>query len=383
MNLTHEEKSILKGEKGYALQKAMQILVALGKTYNAKHLIPIKSAHIAGVSYKGLGDAGLEFLETLANEFPKVKVPTTMNPGGASPEMKVPGGFMQKQRRIIAAYQAMGITPTLTCTPYYVGNSPQKGDHIAWAESSAVVYANSVLGAYTNREGGPSALAAALIGKTPEYGMHLDKNRKPSITIEVKGKIRGVHAYAAVGYYAGKNSGSKVINFLFEGVQSKEELKGLSAALAASGAVPMFTLGEHTKETIQIGEKEINEVFEEFTSSEQPDLVCVGCPHASAEEIKQVSRMLKGRQVKGGVTFWIFTSKEIKKEAEDAGWSWDIEAAGAKLITDTCMVVAPLETLGFKVMATNSAKAAHYARSLCNLKTKLMSLEEIAAAATK
>ena len=382
MHLTNEEKSILEGEKGYALQKAMQILAALGKAYNAKHLIPIKSAHISGVSYKGLGDAGLEFLETLANEFPKVKAPTTMNPGGASQEMKVPGDFMQKQRRIIAAYQAMGITPTLTCTPYYVGNSPKKGDHIAWAESSAVVYANSVLGAYTNREGGPSALAAALIGKTPEYGMHLDKNRQPTITIKVKEKLKGFHEYAAVGYYAGKSHGSSVVNFLFEGVQSKEELKGLSAALAASGAVPMFTLGQHTEETIQIGEAEINEIFEEFNPSEQPDLICIGCPHASEEDIKQVARLLKEKQVKDGITFWIFTSKEIKEAMDEEKWSIYIEGAGAKIITDTCMVVAPLETLGFKVMATNSAKAAHYARSLCNLKTKLMSLEEMVKYAT-
>jgi len=377
MNLTKEEEKILAGEQGYAYQKAMEILVALGKTYDAPRLIPITSAHLSGVSYKGLGDAGLEFLQELANEFPKVKVKTTLNPGGVSPKMNPPQDFIEKQRLIVDAYKAMGIEPTLTCTPYYVGNTPKKGEHIAWAESSAVVYANSILGAYTNREGGPSALAAALIGKTPEYGMHLDENRKPKLTLKIIEKMFGFEDFAALGYYAGTTYKDLIINFNFSSKPNSENLKGLSAAIAAAGSVPIFTLGEKCEETIEVGYPEIDTTFQNFDSDKKPDIACVGCPHSSMGEVKKIARMLKGHHLKNGMEFWIFTAEQIRKEIELDGYEEEIEKAGAKLITDTCMVVAPLEDLGFKCMLTNSAKAAFYTRTMCGIDTRLMSLKEI------
>ena len=162
MHLSRNDEDILAGELGAVKQKAMEILVALGDIYEAERLVPIKSAQIAGVSYKTIGDAGLEYLTDLTGS---VTVPTMLNPMGMDRykwrQMGIDESFVEKQQAIIRKYELLGIDAQCTCTPYYV-NAPRKGSHLSWSESSAVSYANSVLGARTNREGGPSALAAAL-----------------------------------------------------------------------------------------------------------------------------------------------------------------------------------------------------------------------------
>jgi predicted aconitase len=179
MQLTKQEQKMLDGEEGYAVRKSMEILVALGEIYGAKNLIKVGSVQVAGVSYHNLGDAGLEFLNELAVDG-KVRVLTTLNPAGMDLEnwkqLGISPEFAEKQNLVIDAFKRMGILISCTCTPYLIGNLPLYGEHIAWSESSAVTFANSVLGAKTNREGGPSALAAAFVGKTPCYGLHLDEN---------------------------------------------------------------------------------------------------------------------------------------------------------------------------------------------------------------
>jgi predicted aconitase len=193
MELTLSERQMLNGEFGPATRKAMEILVALGTIYGAEKMIPVSSVQVSGVSYDNLGEAGLEFLSEMAAGGGKVQVLTTLNPAGMDIEnqssLGVSAEFARQQERVIEAFGRMGIVTTCTCTPYLTGNLPHFGEHIAWAESSAVCYANSVLGARTNREGGPSALAAALTGKTPAYGLHLAENRVPGLTIRVKAHI--------------------------------------------------------------------------------------------------------------------------------------------------------------------------------------------------
>src|SRR4030066_1273056 len=180
MNLTEEKERMLAGEEGYAARKSMEILTALGDIYGADKLIRVGSVQVAGVSYHNLGDAGLEFLNELAKDG-KVKVLTTLNPAGMDLEnwknLGISAEFAEKQNLVIDAFTRMGILISCTCTPYLIGNLPRYGEHIAWSESSAVTYANSIIGAMTNREGGPSALAASLMGRTPYYGMHLDHDR--------------------------------------------------------------------------------------------------------------------------------------------------------------------------------------------------------------
>src|SRR5438094_7124172 len=200
MRLTRAQRHLLK-EGTVGQRKAMEILLAVGRLADAPRLVPITSAHVSGASYKMIGDPGLEFLEDFAQSA-RVSVPTTVNPLGTDlaqwQELGVPATFAEKQGRIARAYEAMGVRPTYSCTPYLLGVRPAFGDHIAWAESSAVCFANSVLGARTNREGGPAALAAAIVGATPEYGLHTEGGREPTVIVTVRAKPRGID-YSLIG----------------------------------------------------------------------------------------------------------------------------------------------------------------------------------------
>ena len=188
MDLTLEERDMLEGKFGKAAKKSMEILTTLGEIFDAENLVAVNSVQIAGVSYANLGEAGLEFLSEMANDG-KVRVLTTLNPAGMDREnweaLGIDKEFAKNQNRAIDAFARMGIITTCSCTPYLIGNTPHFGQHLAWAESSAVCYANSVIGARTNREGGPSALAAAITGKTPRYGYHLEENRHGEVLIDI------------------------------------------------------------------------------------------------------------------------------------------------------------------------------------------------------
>ena len=208
VQLTDQEHDMLNGKQGRAVQRAIEIVVALAKIYDAQRLVPVTSVQVAGVSFKNLGEAGLEFLAEWATQGARVRVPTTLNPAGIDLQQWKSLGFSpdfaDRQRQVIDAYTAMGITPTCTCTPYWVGNRPRMGEHIAWAESSAVSFANSVLGARTNREGGPSALAAAICGRTAAYGLHLDENRIAGYRIDVRCPLLTPSDWSALGYLVGR-----------------------------------------------------------------------------------------------------------------------------------------------------------------------------------
>jgi predicted aconitase len=254
-----------------------------------------------------------------------------------------------------------------------------KGDHVAWSESSAVAYVNSVIGARTNREGGPGALSAAICGKTPEYGYHLDEERKANLIVEVETEIKGAD-YGAIGYLVGKAVGDGVPYFRFKNQSRRDDLKSLGAALASSGAVALYHVEKLTPEyefaleglessdleKISIDRAEINEIRAKLsTTSETPELICLGCPHASIEEIRKVADELVGKQLKNEL--WVCTSISVKAAADRMGYTNIIEKAGGKLVCDTCMVVAPIEELGFKVIGVDSAKAANYVPSMCGL----------------
>jgi len=389
MHLTNVEEKMLAGEEGYAVQKNMQILTALGDIFGADKMIPVSSVQVAGVSYYNLGDAGLEYLETLANKGAKVRVKTTLNPAGMDMEnwreLGIDEEFARKQEQVIRAFVQMGITPSCTCTPYLVGNEPSRGDHIAWSESSAVTYANSVLGAMTNREGGPSALAAAITGLTPSYGMHIEANRKPQVHVKIDTRLAAVPDYGALGYAVGKKIGPKIP--LFEGITHAqvEQLKSLCASIATYGGTALF----HTQETYQ--EKEIPPETITITRADiegalralndeaaRVDFVALGCPHCTLDEIKTIADLLEGKKVTR--EFWICTARQTMKEAEEMGYAQRIRAAGAKFACDTCMAVAPLKGR-FNVLATDSAKACYYGRGTNDFKTRIGSVEECVSAA--
>jgi len=392
MHLTREEEAMLAGEQGYATQKAMQILVALGKIYDAERLVKVSSVQVSGVSYKNLGDAGLEFLSELARDG-RARVKTTLNPAGMSlsdwRSQGIDGRFAEKQLQVIDAYGKLGVEITCTCTPYLAGNEPRFGQHIAWGESSAVAYANSVIGARTNREGGPSALAASLTGRTPLYGLHVRENRVPTIAVDVEAQLRLPEDFSAMGYFVGRTAKDGIPYFRGVRRASLEDLKTLSAALASSGGVamfhvegltPEFELGTKNLEGINFSKKELVETDSLLNDEGAPDFVSVGCPHCSLTELATLAKLLSGRQVRR--EFWVCCSREVKRQGDEAGYSRLIERSGAKFALDTCMVVAPVEELGYKIVATNSAKACHYLRN-AGLKVRFMPLEECVAEATR
>src|SRR5271157_1634717 len=331
MRLTTEEEGMLAGEGGFAAQKSMRILVALGEIYGAERMVEVSSVQVSGVSYKNLGDAGIEFLNELARDG-RARVKTTLNPAGMSltdwESQGIKSDFAEKQFKVIDAYRRLGVEVSCTCTPYLAGNEPRFSQHIAWSESSAVVYANSVIGARTNREGGPSALAASLTGRTPLYGLHLEENRRPTHCIEVGTLLWYPEDFAAMGYFVGKAVKDGIPFFKGIRLASLEELKSLSAALASSGGVAMFHIEGITPEWglcsdemegIPFTTKDLTETAAQLNDKGDPDFVSVGCPHCSLTELATIAKLLDGRKV--GREFWICCSREVKRHSDKAGYS--------------------------------------------------------------
>jgi predicted aconitase len=406
---------MLAGDQGPGVQKAMEIVVALGKIYGAQDLVPVSSVQVSGVSYKNLGDAGLAFLRQWAAQGARARVPTTLNPAGMDLDgwhrQGIQEAFARKQKEVIAAYAAMDVTTTCSCTPYFLGHEPGFGEHLAWAESSAVSYANSVLGARTNREGGPSALAAAITGRTARYGLHLEANRMANCVVDVRCAARSVADYGALGYTVGHRvrQGIPLFRHLAEplltlkqdfGLQvyqstglpdaAVDRLKALGAAMAASGAVGLYHVEGITPEAIRgdvvapgaerLAIESLDEAYAALNGpAEAIDFVGIGCPHASLDEIRHITQAVHGRRLKA--TLWVTTAGHIKQLAAEQGWVQTIEAAGGQVVADTCVVVAPVGELGFQAIATNAGKAAFYSPGHSGLQVRFGPLEQCIKAA--
>lgn len=387
MYLSPEEEAILAGEEGPTRQQLMEILVAMGKVFDAEKMVPIRSAQVSGASYKTIGRWGLEWLSSLDA---KASVPAILNPVGMDrirwKEMGIDPGFAEKQLEVIAAYERLGIRLACTCTPYYL-TITEYGDHLAWSESSAVAYANSVIGARTNREGGPSALAAAILGKTPCYGLHLVENRSPSLVIEVEDAPQDADDswFGALGYLAGRISGNRVP--IFTGIRpARDQLKNLGAAMAATGATALYHVQDITPEArvfrydtaslekVTITGSEVLAVY----SSAEPEAIAIGCPHCSDEELIRIAELLQGCRVKRPL--YIFASRDvISRSAQAVGV---IEKSGAGVYADTCMVVSPaLEQ--YKSIMVSSGKALAYVPNMCGAAAIIGTLEECLATACR
>ena len=411
LRLTDEEQALLDGAEGPGVQRSMEIVVTLGRIYGAAELVPIASAHISGVSYKNLGQAGLEFLHRWAEEGARARVDAWLNPMGMEAarwrELGFPADFAEPQLAVVEAFRRMGVTPTLSCTPYLLpGHVPLRGQHLAWAESSAVVFANSVLGARTNREGGPSALAAAIVGRTASYGYHLEENRRATHVVEVHCPLHDLADFGALGQIVGQRVGDGVPYFadlapwlpplpqdITGGGEAVDRLKTLGAALAAYGTVALFHIAGYTPEGAETGEAllradaeriivdSLEEAYAAMNDASllEIDLVSIGCPHASLAEIAQVADFLRGRQLR--TRLWVTTARQTREQAAAEGWVQLIEAAGGRVVADTCTVVAPLPLLGIRSLATNAAKTACYAPSHSGVRVRFGSLEHCLEAA--
>ena len=389
MYLTKEEEKILDGEMGEVQERMFRLLVRLGEIYEADKMISVGSVQVAGVSYKSIGDPGTEFLEDISSKNTKVKVLTYLNPAGMDLEnwskLGFPKNFAKNQLKIIDAFKKMGIVITSTCTPYLAGNLPRFREHIAWSESSAVSFSNSVIGARTNREGGPSALAAAICGRTPNYGLHLWEKRQPTVKINVKTDLRYNSDFGALGYLVGKTVKNKIPYFTGIKRADTDQLKSLGAAMAASGAVALYHIEELTPEsdlinkndleTIEIGKKELDDTYEGLNSNEKPDIVIFGCPHASLREISLISERVNGKKLKKPI--WVCTSRMMKEAADRIGYTDIIEKAGGHIVSDTCMVVSPIEDMGVNITGVNSGKAANYLPGFCKQKVVFANIDNL------
>ena len=368
MDLSREDELLLNSDNP-TISKCMEILVALGEMFEAERLIPITSAHVSGISYKNIGEEGLEWLRGFRA---KVKVRTTVNPAGMDlerwKEMGIDEDFFKKQMEVLETLRRIGAELTLTCTPYYI-NKPSFGEHLAWAESSAVVYANSVLGARTNRESGISALASAIIGKTPYYGLHIKENRAPTVLIRVRGDLNPSLLGFKIG---GEIEGIPI--FEFERKLSEDEMKQLGASLASTGNVAMFHIKGQTPEwdDFEMPNEKMEIDHAELEDSCDPDLIALGCPHLSSEEIIRIAEFVEkfGRPKK---EVWLFTSRFVWDKMRNA--IERIERKGVRVFRDTCMVVSPA-TERFECVMVNSGKALTYLPKLRGVKAIFGSTED-------
>jgi predicted aconitase len=407
IRLSEEERAMLAGELGPATRLAASILHRMAPMYGATSLLPVTRAHIDGVIYTG--NAGLNFAEHLANLGARVAVPTTLNVGsvdrerwreiGQSPEYASPA------RRLGEAYLRMGAQPTFTCAPYQQGHVPSFGEQIAWSESNAVAYANSVLGARTNRYGDYLDICCAITARVPAAGLHLDENRLATCLITLHHIPERLQLrddfYPVLGYALGERVPGEVPAIDGLTVQpTSDQLKALSAGAASSGDVALFHLigitpeaptqaaalgGRAPLRALDLTLEQLRKTRDTLSSATDGvvDVVAFGSPHCSLAECRQLAALMQGQRAATGVQVFITTSRAVRELLVRSGDLATLEAFGAEVTADTCIVVAPLVKPGARVLMTNSAKYAHYGPGLLGVGSVFGSMEECVASAVR
>jgi hypothetical protein len=384
LDLTKEEESALKGEQGETLALAYRILAAIGEATNADRLLPIEWAHLSGINYNTIGDAGEEFLSNISKDA-KFKVKTTVNPMGFDfdtvSKYDVDEEFIKKQRSIKNSYEKMGIVSSFSCIPYEIFDLPKKGTHVSFAESNAAIYANSVSNLKTNKEGAFSALASALTGKSPHSDLRKDEPRNPNLTIRMSVDKKDELTYGMLGYFAGKVAGSSVA---ISGVKEldRRSCKSLCAGMGTSGTCGMFTLGDPKGETIDFDKKEMQKIHDELNTADSGDIITLGSPQLGLEEISNLAGMLKGKVFKKRCM--VFCPRTIQEQARRLGYTADIERAGGELLYDCCICLTPLiDKSNVDGVVTNSVKGAYYLRTSNDVGVNLKSISQIIQEETK
>jgi len=397
MELSKKQEEMLEGKQGRGAQKAMEILLAYGECYNAKRMIPVTSVHMAG-NFPVLLDEGIEWLEDLARDGTRVLVYTTKNPEmfdfEQAEELKIPHIYQVRQKRIDVALRSLGVTLTYSCHHYLVGNVPRFGDHIAWASSGSQVFANSVIGARSNRDGDHVALAAAIAGVIPEWGLHLNENRKGELLIDVGALSLDQYdpsSYKALGWYLGKIVGTNIPVFInLPPNMNIEEVKGLLYTLTVTGATGLVHLVGITPEAytleaafagkppafseITVSQDQVDKAYMEISSSsdENVDLVIFGCPQCSIQEVQEIANMLEGKRVHPETQLWICTSAWVKTLCKRMGLLDKLVSSGARVVADVGAADGPhlyLREQGVRVIAMNSARGSYYAHNLFGMDT--------------
>lgn len=401
--LTGEEKQMLKGEFGEGIKFAIEIIVNIAHALEARELVEIKSSHILA-HYGSLHDAGIELMEKLVRLGARCRVPATVDPASIDLEnwkaYQIPEEYAQKQMRLCDATKNLGVIQNWSCIPYQGPNIPKPGDNIAWAESSAVSFANSVIGARTNRTPAGLDVCAAITGRIPKVGLYLKENRAGTVLVDIKLKNIKNLDYHTIGYIVGKTVGVEipVIKGLPETVTANN-LKCLGAAAASSGSVALYHVygvtpeatgvdpfgGKKPKKVIVISESEIREAERKISTgahSEKVDIITLGCPHLDIDEIKEISKLFVNRKVKKDVEFWIYTNKENRDKAIEKGYIKPLVEAGVKISVQTCATISPISILGFRCMMTDSAKCANIVPTEHGMEVIYASTEECVEAGT-
>lgn len=383
MELTKQEEAALKGEKGETLELAYRILVATGEATNADRLIPINWAHLSGVNYNTIGDAGEEFLSKISSDA-KVAVKTTLNPMGFDIDnvsnYNLDQNFIDKQQSIRESYERMGVTPSFSCIPYEIYDLPDKGTQVSFAESNAAIYANSIGHLKTNKESAFSALASALTGKSPYSDLRKDDT--PNLTIRMKVEQPDELTFGLLGFFAGKVADNSVS---ISGVKEldKRSCKSLCGGMGTSGTCGKFVLNEEeTAEKVDFDEKEMQKIHDELNTADSGDLITLGSPQLGLEELSDLSSMLKNKSFKKRCM--VFCPRAVQNQARKLGYTNEIERAGCEILSDCCTCLTPLiDKKDVDSVTTNSIKGAYYLKNSNGVGVNLKPLSKIIQEETK
>lgn len=393
MNLTDHEKAMYDGEHGRAKARAMDLLVRYGEALGAERLV--ETNNVAGAfnastpSVQAIAEKGMEHVYSELNldsdevvDVPHMVAHTCQLITGIDNDnwelQGVDKSLVDMQRANEKYLGRRGVNMFATCTPYQVGNVPVKGEHCAWMESSAVIYCNSVLGARTNVEGKESTGAAALTGRIPYWGFHITENRRGTHLVELDIEVDDMMDWGLLGYYIGEVIGEEIPVLKGTGRQPDLiKLKHFGAAAASSGGVEMYHIpgitpeadsieeafgGRKVKGTFRYGAKERRETYEKLQSSTERkvDFIMLGCPHNSIDQMALIAHMLENKKIHSDVQLWVHTPRAIKQVAERNGYIDVIRDAGGVVMSDTCPAISRRLPAGTKIIATDSAKQAHY-----------------------
>jgi hypothetical protein len=389
---------MLAGERGEAAAIAMRLVAGAGRLLGADRLIPIASAHIDGCLYHG--DAGVLYAEKLVMAGARVTVPTTLNVGALDllhpRRSRLSGERRAMALRLMQAYEAMGCRSTWTCAPYQAGHRPETGSDVAWGESNAVAFCNSVLGARTNRYGDFLDIACAIAARAPRYGLHLTENRLARLVVgtgALPARLKAMDAFWPVlGAWLGRRNGGRIAVLTgLQGHASEDRLKSLGAAAAAFGAVGLFHIEGVTPEAPTLAaalgdrapeariELTIDDVLEargwlSTATGEGVGAVAIGSPHLSLGEMQEVARLLGGRPTR--LPFYLHTSRAVLKALEECGGLQPLTATGVRIVADTCIVTTPILPDHKGVLLTNSGKFANYTPGITGWEVVYGSLQD-------
>ncbi|MCY4400607.1 MAG: aconitase X catalytic domain-containing protein [Gemmatimonadetes bacterium] len=382
LRLSPGEDARLAGDEGPAVALAMGIVVRMAEILGARELVEIASSHIDGCLYHG--DGGVEFAERLVDLGGAVVVPATLNVGALDllnpARVRSQGHKREMALRLMRAYQALGCTPTWTCAPYQAGHRPALGEHVAWGESNAVAFANSVLGARTNRYGDFMDICCAIAGRAPRTGLHLRERRRATVVVDT-GRVdpdlkRRDVFYPVLGTWLGATVDDRVAVVTgLPGTVSEDQLKAVGAAAASAGAVGLFhvegvtpeapdletALGGAAPQTVLTpNPRELRIVRDTLsTAASGPiDAVAVGSPHFSLQEFRHLDKLLPATPF--AVPFYVCTGRSEYRQLEASGHLSRFLGAGVEIVVDTCVVVTPILPPQGGVLMTNSGKFAHY-----------------------